>query len=1318
MGLRGEILVELVKEVLGPRNGPYEILYENPLDEYITGVLQPVAARPSAAPDTDVDSLGGGGLSGEEDLEEPEIAPPVFSPAMDPRSRPSIMGLSFYVRTCEGLPRMRVCATWALYSEEQCNGRRGWRRQPRAWVGEIARPGVFWLGSAGPAPEDQAEVSLHVRYDRDKHGAFLVLIHLVNRLAPHMPGRVTARDCIFQPQIRVVCQAGTWLEPVRIAPGTHDEDARLDFLYRKRPVMARGHLCSAMWREIDPERPAHGDGRQQPEGPPFTWVDGLLLPQEERVLFSPPDVRTEFVPVYAIRAPEWDLDLGAGPAPVLDAGKLAESADPDRLRSYLQPLVDGYELWIADQERIARQVAEADRKIAEGLLEGCRETLRRMRAGLDVLVRDGDARLAFAFANRAMELQASWAGRPGLRWRPFQMGFILVNLEPLVNEDSADRAICDLLWIPTGGGKTEAYLFLAAFTMALRRRRALRRSAGDRSGAGTSVLSRYTLRLLTVQQFRRALAVVTACEFLRVQGLAEGKPAGWRPSGWPEQDDFLWGSARFSIGLWVGGNLTPNRLETMWVRTARGSRKPLRGALDILRGERGDGEPAQVLECPACGSVLAVPEKGLPVGEHYLHLCIRMPGRDDAESWVREIVLDQAPGPEHGWRVANVSTVRLPAGTHLVVSVELVAGRVLKAQELEAWWRDGPGRHLELACFRVSRPGYFPRKRRMLRASSAEFRVFDFEVWCPNPACALGERTIWCEGVPADDWPVYVGGRHRGRGEARKLHVPGTGHELQLPDGLAFRRVCEPWQAGSNHSDLFLACRVPIPAYTVDDQVYAQIPSMVIATVDKFARLPFEPRSGALFGNVTAYHPWTGYMRDQGTRVQAPALCVRVIPPDPPDLILQDELHLIEGPLGSLVGLYETAVELLCGGDGGRTVKYVAATATVREAESQVQALFGRRLRMFPPPGLDIGDRFFVRAVAEPHPLEEEPPGQLYVGVCAPGRGPLTPIYRIWALLLHLGYARMADPGIEFFWTVTGYFNAVRELAGAQALYRQDVVARLARLSERYSTARRPIADDRVVELSSRTDSGILPALLDRLARWDPASPLEAPDALFATSMFGTGVDIPRLSLMVVHGQPKTTSAYIQATGRVGRQRGSLVVVFLRASRPRDLSHYEFFCGYHRQLHRHVEPVTLMPFSPGALDIGCGPVMLSILRNRRNSRHRWHDEATARDIVSRLRESEVAALPEILEQRALLQPDLRRPAAMSTLAFARSELERWAAIAKAHANLQYVEYAIETPPSLPVVLGDPPHVAAGLPVVFDNAPQSLREVEDVVSLAL
>ena len=539
----------------------------------------------------------------------------------------------------------------------------------------------------------------------------------------------------------------------------------------------------------------------------------------------------------------------------------------------------------------------------------------------------------------------------------------------------------------------------------------------------------------------------------------------------------------------------------------------------------------------------------------------------------------------------------------------------------------------------------------------------------------------------------------------------------------------------------------PIPAWTVDDQVYHRCPTVVIATVDKFARLSFEPKAASLFGNVDQCNEFLGYYRS-GCPPQGPASLPAAARPlvtqgrnlptgrfDPPDLILQDELHLIEGPLGSMVGIYETAVDLLSSGlqDESRVrPKYIASTATVRQAAEQVQSLFVRELAVFPPNGLSANDNFFATTGAA-HPRDANQAGRLYVGVCAPGRGAQTPLRNIWARLLQHVSDRLnagaVRSDLDPYWTLVGYFNAIRELSGAVALVRQDIPQRLGDLSP----APRQLDENDPLELSSRADSLRLPGMLDRL-RLSLQGPRDPVNAVVATSMFGTGVDVDRLGLMVVQGQPKTSSSYIQATGRVGRSKGGMVVTFLRAARPRDLNHYEFFTTYHSAIYRHVEPVTVNPFAPRARDRALGPVTVAILRQadrvirlgsalpvherwkvqQRLTQSNWHCRAS--DMAASRADPEVVAIPHVMEERSQQQPPARRPASGVTEGDAAAEIDCWQQLAAlVGGSLIYQESTLVNPPRRPVVLGDLAHLVAGTGHAFEDAPNSLREVESTAT---
>lgn len=230
--------------------------------------------------------------------------------------------------------------------------------------------------------------------------------------------------------------------------------------------------------------------------------------------------------------------------------------------------------------------------------------------------------------------------------------------------------------------------------------------------------------------------------------------------------------------------------------------------------------------------------------------------------------------------------------------------------------------------------------------------------------------------------------------------------------------------------------------------------------------------------------------------------------------------------------------------------------------------------------------------------------------------------------------------------------------------------------------------------------------------------------------MFGTGVDVDRLSLMVVHGQPKTTSSYIQATGRVGRKTCGLVVTFFRATRPRDLDHYEFFTGYHRALYRHVEPVTVAPFSPRARERALGPVAVVLLRLARQlagvalnecwgveQRHNGVFYSGAFLMKDKRQSPEVLSIPPFFEQRAQSQPSGRRPEKGITEREMASELDRWRMIAEHHPDpdeFVYSEPAVIKSARRHVVLGDSQHAGRFL-VAFENTPQSLRDVEETTT---
>ncbi len=1302
--MRAQLVSELIKEVLGPRGGPNEKMENDPKSEFLTGLLSP---KMSEEPEEEVENeeLVGESELHEEDQTEPEIISE-FDPVLNPKDRPHSMGISFILKGMGNSPKFSVCLTWARYQKEG----EFWERIPSYCILENIEGNEskkIPIDNDGKTTDSESDAVVSLNFKSSKVGENRhISIYLVNEIQETEKWMKT-ENCIFQPQIRIKVSEDTHLVPAILElSDDRINDPTLEFLYSKRPLVARGHMCSAIWKDIDPERECKDCEKSRDGLLGFYWVDNEIIPRDKRVEFANPDARTDFIPMYSVSAPDLSWDAEKGNPPELNSEKLADCFDPEELARKLAPLSEGYERWIKRLEKSSDPNTKYE-KIKQQIIKNCQNRLRLIKKGVNFLSEDMDARLAFCFANKAMSLQYKWSRKDkstSLNWYPFQLAFLVSVIESIANPESEERSMCDLLWIPTGGGKTEAYLAVAAFTMAHRRLKALKRKVGDRTGGGVSVISRYTLRLLTIQQFRRALRVVTACEYLRTTGMSGDLPVGWRPKGLEDTTDFIWGSKRFSIGLWVGGNVAPNKmLSQEWRDSKRFHQKY--NAIDILKGEDGKGEPAQITNCPVCDAVLSVPKKGglEKNTNHEIHFLV------ESKDSVEEIFEDPTKLNTENIIVSALSIAPSRSKGVSTVSISLENRKVLLPEDVEKLWSEIKSYlannkiKVKLSSASAFNPGYFIR-RAYPYGKERTRKDIGFEIFCTNPKCDLNKNVLWGEGVPIDH-PETLS----------YFQYSNSGRTIRLSDGMKFRHVPEISRYVEKVPMEFISTRIPIPAVTVDDAVYNDPPTMLVSTVDKFARLPFEPKCGAIFGNIEFYNPKFGYYRPHFSTFKKYNTKKETHPPgekekvpffEPPDLIIQDELHLIEGPLGSIVGIYETAIDFLTSSDGV-PAKYITSTATAKHAATQVSALFGKELLQFPPSGLDIDDSFFIRS-KETHPLDESKPGRLYLGVCAPGRGPLTPVKNMWARLLQTTYqlkelrGEEADP----FLTLVGYFNAIRELAGARNLYNEDIPERLYLIGGENP---RSITDDmeRVVELSSRIESTDLPSKLNLLRRKDSL----ACDALFTTSMFGTGIDISRLSLMVVHGQPKTSSAYIQSTGRVGRKTGGLVISFYRSTRPRDLSHYEYFTGYHRALYKFVEPVSVAPLSRGALERAAGPVMVGILRNMKTPVIPWSLEDSARKMFSHRNSPDLKKVIRAFEVKAGRQPQELKHLSSDVLEYIKAGLDTWKRVAADNDDLKYVEY-FRT--KNPVVLGDPLHAHAGQPCVFSNSPQSMRDVEETI----
>jgi hypothetical protein len=401
----------------------------------------------------------------------------------------------------------------------------------------------------------------------------------------------------------------------------------------------------------------------------------------------------------------------------------------------------------------------------------------------------------------------------------------------------------------------------------------------------------------------------------------------------------------------------------------------------------------------------------------------------------------------------------------------------------------------------------------------------------------------------------------------------------------------------------------PLPILTVDEPIYRRLPAFMIATVDKFAGLPWLGEAGAFFGHVDRFQENIGFFGAaeprQGRKLDNGWML------NPPDLIIQDELHLIAGPLGTVAGLYEVAIDQLATRRvGGKRIrpKIVASTATVRRASQQIDALFDRKdTSIFPPPGIDRSDSFFARTVAS-----SQDPARLYLGIAAQGRGPKLVFLRSLTTLLTAAQAEYelnaaasgANNPADPYLTALCYFNALRELGGARRIVEDEVRANTAR----YGTDRRridpkdsPFANREIrapLEITSRVSTDDVARAKQRLDALFGTSG-EPVDVALATNMISVGLDILRLGLMVVQGQPKTAAEYIQATSRIGRdhRRPGLVVVILNMHKPRDRAHFEQFGQYHRTFYRAVEATSVTPWASRALDRALAAVVVSAARH-------------------------------------------------------------------------------------------------------------------------
>lgn len=962
--LRNDIAEFLAIDLMGPYHGEDEVLGEPPVSRYLTGILFPQdSVFEKEKRERDDGGVGQESHTPEDDTEE--------GLALSNISYPSCFGMSFACH--KDVRDLKITVKAGIYRDmssvgpgsnpendaigsekkaiEQDEGRTVpepegqkdsrrryfWKRNPINWSstitidkpGDIKKP-VF------PA----LSIRLRIR-PPDKKGISALTLSLINENKKASSQSDLSEKSFFQVYFAVEGINGErpFVERRAYRGLSENPDAQsVLLLYRSVKLFAAGHGCSVDWKN-------EGDDRAG-------FIESSFIPRQ---------------PVFPF--------VSSGPfAPFKFSIKRIAESSPQELDALLFVLHKEYDKWIERQESDIRELPGELQETARRHISLCKETSSRIRAGIELLIRDPDVYSAFRLAHKAMlyhMAHSEWlkAGKPKEipprydethKWYPFQIAFLLQCLESLASPASVYRKTVDLLWFPTGGGKTEAYFGITALVLFLRRLRAL--NTGE-NGGGTAVLTRYTLRLLTLDQFYRAALLACSCEKVR-----------------KEEGEKLEKSAPISLGLWIGADASPNKIED-----AMKALTELKSGAEILNS----GDPTKLQECPWCGTKL------------------------------------------------------------------------------------GPADY------------------------SIESREKRMDVKCPSPTCYF----------------------HAG-----------------------------------------------LPVVIVDEDVYRRRPSIVIGTVDKFARLPWLEETGYIFG------------------------CDRK--DLPPDLIIQDELHLISGPLGTLVGLYETAVNLLCMRGEDAVPKIIASTATIKNAQNQIMALFNRQTRQFPQPVLDYRDSCFAQE-------DRTQPSRIYLGIFTPSLSPTTALVRAFADLLYAAKAKSAQDEIrDPYWTLMAYFLSLRELGGARRHIEDDVQDYLGFCCKRDtakdgSTVYRNV--NNVEELTSRVRSSELDDIREHLRTPYPSE--YCLDVVLATNMISAGLDVPRLGLMAIVGQPKATSEYIQASSRIGRRYPGLVIEIFKWTQSRDRSHYERFKSYHSKLYSEVEATSVTPFSSRARERGLHAVLISLVRH-------------------------------------------------------------------------------------------------------------------------
>lgn len=941
---RDELLNYFRKQIVGPVDGDTESIPVTrrfkPCTEYLTGTLY------AQTPEEVIEDAS---TQVENSCEEKYLRAKdegndnLSNAGANKVRKQSSCGITFTVS--KDIEKFKVIGDFGRYVKgemSQDNRDCAWSRVPAAFEQEVdcskKDTKTFELKNGMPA-DSQLHVFVRDLVDNTR----TVTVTLINKNSCNSGNQIEiSAKAFFQVSFQVLLPSGRFIErPTRGITGMDEDRKESLLLHHHCKEYAIGHGCAASWKnqEGGPDR-----------------INAEFLPYADVLPLVAPTNRTSN----------------------LNMGTLA-SEDPEATFKLLSEIPTKYLAWI-EQTRTEHlnNVPSEFREIAESQYSRCLESARRINSGIDALRNNPDAFLAFRLANQVMlevmrrsewerdnnagKIYVSNDAKPveECNWRPFQLAFVLQCLTSITDRNSSDRKLCDLLWFPTGGGKTESYLLLTAFTLFYRR---LKPIAGKEKSGGVAVIMRYTLRLLTVDQFVRATRMICAAEFVR--------------SKHPK----LSSTPRINIGMYVGAGSTPNHFDD---------------AVDTLNRVQhgmpieGNGSPCKLVSCPWCNT--------------------------------------------------SITPVNYKVDTHRR---------------------------------RVALP-------------------------CPNQSCDF---------------------------------------------------------------------KSDIPVHVADDDVFVNRPSLIIGTLDKFAQLAFNQNSGSIFD-----------VDNNNTK---------------PDLIIQDELHLVSGPLGTISGLYEAAVDKLCESSDGVRPKVIASTATIRNAGRQVKNLFDRDVVQFPTPYIDSRDSFFAKELEGPEAVNKS---RRYIGLFASGKTTQSIMIKSAGTLLQGAHEIPAENSIKDpYWTTVGYFCSLRDLGGAIVRVQDDVRNLINSLGNRPGARDGARSQNTPLELTSRVDEQELVSTRAQLGNTIDSG--NAVDSVLCSNMISVGLDISRLSLMFILGQPKTTAEYIQASSRVGRKFSGLVFMLYNPNRSRDRSFYEHFQRYHGSFYAEVEATSVTPFASRARERALHAAFVIIARH-------------------------------------------------------------------------------------------------------------------------